>query len=70
MKMYERRAAGAAEYFKLATFDARLMAWRDGKTQYDSEPAAVAAARKPGRYRVSAVTPSGRRDLEPFQVGR
>ena len=55
-------------YFKLATWDARAMTFRDGKRGYDTEAAARAAATAPGRYRISTVTDAGRTDGEPFEV--
>jgi hypothetical protein len=68
MAPHARRAAGAYPYFKLAAWDAVSVCWRDGKPAYESQAAALAAARKPGRYRLSRVTESGRVDLEPFIV--
>ena len=69
MRPHERRAAGTV-YYKLATFDPRSFTFRDGKTGYATEAEARAAAKQPGRYRVSVVPPDGRRqDLEPFTVG-
>ena len=56
----------AATYFKLATFCPISLTFRDGKVAYASEAAAMAAAKKPGKYRVSCVTASGRNDLQPF----
>lgn len=53
-------------YFKLAKWDERSLTFRDGKMQYPTEAAAVAAARKPGRYRVSRVDRTGRTDLDEF----
>lgn len=68
MKPHERRAANAA-YYKLAVWDPRSFTFRDGKVAYAREADARAAARKPGKYRVSVVPPDGRRqDLEPFTV--
>ena len=55
-------------YFKLATWDARNICFRDGKNAFESEAAATATASKPGQYRVSRVEASGRVDLEPFTV--
>lgn len=34
MKPYERRAAGAETYYKLAAWDARNCCWADGKRAY------------------------------------
>lgn len=67
MKAHERRAAGLGAYYKLATWDARSFTWRDGKVAYDSEAEAMAAARRPGRYRLSRVADGGRSDLAPFE---
>jgi hypothetical protein len=55
-------------YYKLAAWDERLATFRDGKAGYATEAGARAAATKPGRYRVSTVTPAGRTDGEPFEV--
>lgn len=63
--LIERAAAG---YFKLATFCPRSFTWRDGKTAYPTEDNAIAAASKPGQYRISRVDASGRHDLTPFSV--
>ncbi len=69
MKGYERRAAGKPDYYKLAVWDAMRCVWVDGKKQFDTEADAIAAAVKPGRYRVSKVTDGrGRTDMEPFEV--
>lgn len=68
MKPYERREAGQSIYYKLATWDNISMTFRDGKVAYDTAEDALAAAKKPGRYRISAVLPSGRDDLVPFNV--
>jgi hypothetical protein len=69
MKPHERRAANAYPYFKLATWDARNLCWRDGKYVCETEVAARADAKAPGRYRISRIDDSGRTDLEPFTVG-
>jgi hypothetical protein len=55
-------------YYKLAEWDERSMVFRDGKRGFDTEAAARAAAKKPGRYRVSTVTAAGRADGVPFDV--
>ncbi len=68
MKAHELRAAGVAEYFKLAVWNDRLCTWRDGSKQFPSEAEAMAAAKGRGRYRMSRVTESGRVDLEPFSI--
>jgi hypothetical protein len=68
MKPFERRAAAAYPYFKLATWDPRSFTWRDGHTPYPSEGQARSGARKPGRYRISRIDESGRADLDPFEV--
>jgi hypothetical protein len=63
MKPHERRAAGGYPFYKLARWDARLACWRDGREAHKSEAAARAAARGPGRYRISEVTDGARRDF-------
>lgn len=68
MKPYERRAADAYPYFKLATWDGRNLTWKDGKGVAETEAAARAAARRGGRYRISRIEESGRIDLAPFEV--
>jgi hypothetical protein len=68
MKPYERRAANAYPYYKLAEWDERNTCWKDGKQTFERIGLAMAAARKPGRYRISAINDAGRRDLEPFNV--
>lgn len=68
MKPYERIAANAYPYFKLATWDARSLTFRDGKHARLTEGDARQDARQPGTYRVSVVTAAGRTDLEPFII--
>ena len=68
MRHFERRAANAFPYFKLAEWDATALTYRDGKRAFDSESAAQSSASKPGRYRLSRVTNAGRTDLAPFEV--
>lgn len=68
MKPYERRATAAYPYFKLATWDARNLTWRDGKRVQETEAAARSEARTPGRYRISRIEEAGRVDLPPFAV--
>lgn len=55
-------------YYKLAEWDARSFCFRDGKRAFPTVAEAMAAAKKPGRYRVSTVTLTGRTDGEPFEV--
>jgi glycine cleavage system aminomethyltransferase T len=57
-----------AGFFKLATFCSLSITWKDGKRAFDTAAEAIASAKKPGKYRVSHVTDSGRRDGEPFSV--
>jgi len=66
MKPFERREHAAYPYYKLATWDDRNFAWRDGKSVQETESAAIAEASKPGRYRISRIEESGRIDLTPF----
>ena len=67
MKHHDRRTTGGFPYFKLATFDSISMCFRDGKNAYPSAEAAQAAAKKPGRYRISVVHSAGREDLREFE---
>jgi hypothetical protein len=53
-------------YFKLATFCQISMTWKDGKKAFSTEADAIAAAKKPGQYRISHVQQNGRTDKEPF----
>jgi hypothetical protein len=57
-----------AGYCKLATFCPISMTWKDGKKAFPSQAEAIESARKPGRYRVSIVSETGRHDLSPFEV--
>ncbi len=66
MKQHERRQANAYPYFKLAIFDERSFTFRDGKVAYPTERDAIQAAKNPGKYRLSIVFETGRKDLEPF----
>lgn len=68
MKPHERRKHGKYPYFKLARWSARNHAFDDGRRAYETEAAARAAATRPGRYRISTIAESGRRDGEPFDV--
>ena len=68
MKPYERRRTGKTTYYKLATWDERNLAFRDGKRGFDTPAAAVAKAIIPGRYRISKVTEAGREDLMAFDI--
>jgi len=67
MKHYQRRQTESYPYFKLACWDSLSCTWRDGRVAFESQPEA-AAAKKPGRYRLSEITDGGRRDLEPFEI--
>ena len=68
MKPHQRRHTTAYPYYKLAVWDDRSMTFRDGKVAFATEDCATSAATAPGRYRLSVVTESGRRDLAPFEV--
>lgn len=70
MKAHARRTAGGFPYFKLATFDPISMCFRDGKQAFASAEEAYAAAKKPGKYRVSVVHEGGRTDLSEFEPCR
>ncbi len=66
---HERRAVGAYPYFKLAVWDKRNQCFRDGKNVHESEAAALAAAKSPGRYRISVVGETGKRmDGDWFEI--
>lgn len=68
MKQHQRRSEGTFPYYKLATFDAISFCFRDGKVAYATEAEAKAAAKKPGKYRVSVVHENGRCDMPAFEV--
>jgi hypothetical protein len=68
MKPHERRQTRNYPYYKLATWDARSFTFRDGKIAYDTKDAALADILKPGKYRVSIVTATGRSDEAPINV--
>lgn len=68
MKAYQRREAGIEAVFNLDAWNPRIGCWTKTRRQYASEEAARAAARKPGRYRVSRNDDAGRVELEPFSV--
>jgi hypothetical protein len=68
VKPFERRAAGAYPYFKLASWSERNQCWNDGKAVFETQAAAKAEASAPGKYRLSQITDAGRRDLESFEV--
>lgn len=56
-------------YYKLAVYVERFATFKDGKTAYENESLARAAAKAPGVYRISKVTESGRVDGAPFTIG-
>jgi hypothetical protein len=68
MRPFERRAANAYPFFKLAAWDDAFGVWKAGKRLYPTEAEARASARSPGRYRVTRVTEGGREELAPFEV--
>ena len=68
MRKFQRLDVGAFPYFKLAKFNPRDRCFYDGRRAFDSESEARAAAKGPGRFRVSRVEPDGRHDLDPFDA--
>jgi hypothetical protein len=68
MRHHKRRETGSFPYYKLATFDAGLMCFRDGKKAFPTSEAAERSVPGAGRYRLSMVTSEGRTDLPPFNV--
>lgn len=68
MKHYKRRETQSFPYYKLATYDQISFCFRDGKIAYPDQATAEAAAKAPGRYRLSVVTETGRNDLQTFDV--
>jgi hypothetical protein len=68
VRAYERREQNAYPFFTLAAWDERNCAWKAGKTAYEDEAAARAAARKPGRYRITRFDGRSNAALEPFAV--
>ena len=71
MRPFERRAAGAYPYYRLARWNEVFGTWLDGKPTYETEELAQHAAKRlPGRYRISRYDAAGRTDLPPFGVSR
>jgi hypothetical protein len=69
MKPYQRRATGKYPYYKLATFDNRAMCFRDGKHAFATESEAkIETIQNPGKYRISIITETGRKDMPPFEI--
>jgi hypothetical protein len=68
MRHHQRRETGNFPYYKLATFDARIMCFRDGKKAFPTIEAAEKSIAAPGRYRLSVVTSDGRSDLPAFEM--
>jgi hypothetical protein len=68
MRAYERRATGKLTYFNLDRWDTVRGCWVKNKRQYDTERQARAAAKQPGRYRLSRSTDGTRTEFEPFVV--
>ncbi len=69
LRQFERRAAGAFPYYKLAQWNQRSFTYSDGKVAFATEAEAREAARKPGQYRVSSVHEDGSRvDGAAFSV--
>lgn len=69
MKPYERRAAGAYPYFRLAKWDAVRLCWTQLPGTFATKAEAANAAREPGKYRIGTVTEDGQRfEDEGFEV--
>lgn len=70
MKSYQRREQQAYPYYKVATWDARSLTWRDGKKAFATADEAMRSFPRgaAGKYRLSEVTENSRRDLEVFEV--
>lgn len=68
LRPHERRATGATTYYRLATWQPRSFTFRDNAHPYETPEAARAAARKPGRYLISEVSPEGVEVYEDFEV--
>jgi len=68
MRPFERRAAAAYPYFKLAVWDDLFCTWKVIPKAHATEGAARRAARKPGRYVVCRVDESGKTELGPFTI--
>ncbi len=66
MRPFERRAAQAYPYFKIATWDERQQCWKDGRHAFPTEAEARRQAPKGARCRISRIDESGRTDLEAF----
>ena len=66
MRPFERRAANAYPYFKLAVWDAARFTWRTGKHTFPTEEAARQSAPRGARCRVSRIDEYGATELDPF----
>ena len=69
MRPFERRAADAYPYFRLAMEDTRTLCLRQLPGVFETEDAARLAATKPGQYAIGRIDENGRRtEGERFEV--
>ena len=69
MKPFERRAANAYPYFRLAVKDQRTLCLRQLPGVFETEAAARRAATKPGQYAIGRIDENGTRtEGERFEV--
>ena len=69
MRPFERRAANAYPYFRLAKMDSRTLCLRQITGTFETDSAARQAARNPGTYAVSRIDEDGTRtESERFEV--
>jgi hypothetical protein len=59
MRTFERRAAGAYPFYKLARWCGRSLCWKELRGSYPGRADAEGAAAAPGRYRVTEVRGPG-----------
>lgn len=59
LRPFERRAAGGFPYYRLAVWEPRSFTFKDNATPHATPEAAQAAARTPGKYRITEVSEDG-----------
>lgn len=72
LRPFERRAAGAYPFFRIAEYRPELLCYRDDPKTYPTYDDAVEAARKTeGKYRITIVLEDGTQaTFEPFLVSK
>lgn len=69
MKPHERRRVGAYPYYMLSTWNERLQCYVSGKKTYSTIQQARVAAKKKGKYSITEITESGRKQIKTFLIG-